>query len=277
MSTVTTAPVSPPGVPAPLGTLRPRMWFRHIPVSAISLAIGAVVWEVVGRLVDVPFFPPLSEVLATLGEMIASGLIFGNLFVSLSNLAVGFGISLAAGIIIGTAMGRYRRVNAALGVYVYALLTAPSLVFAPIFFSVLGAGQASIVAVVFMYSAFIMIINTAAAVRGVSTSLVEMGTSYGANEWQIVTRIVLPAALPMIFAGIRLGMGRAVTGMINGEMFIAVTGLGRIVTQAGKSFDGAAVLAILIVIIVVALAAVSLVQFVDKRLTSWVPSTSKES
>lgn len=270
---VTTRPASR----GPVGTLAPKYTVRKIPVSVVSLAIGAVAWEIVGRLANVPFLPPLSEVLVTLAEMIRDGDIVGNLAISLSNLAVGFGVSLAAGIIIGTAMGRYRRVNAALGIYVYALLTAPSLVFAPIFFSVLGSGQASIVAVVFMYSAFIMIINTAAAVQGVSTSLVEMGQSYGANEWQTVTRIILPAALPMIFAGIRLGMGRAVTGMINGEMFIAVTGLGRIVTQAGKSFDGAAVLAILIVIIVVALAAVALVQFVDQRLTAWVPSTSKDS
>jgi NitT/TauT family transport system permease protein len=64
--------------------------------------------------------------------------------------------------------------------------------------------------------------------------------------------------------------------MINGEMFIAVVGLGRIVTQAGKSFDGAGVLAILIVIIVVALLAVSLVQLVDRRLTAWVPAVTRD-
>lgn len=260
-----------------VGTLKPRLSIQRVPVSAISLGVGAVLWEIVGRLADVPFFPPLSEVLVTLWEMIVSGQIFGNLVISLGNLALGFGISLVVGVVVGTAMGRYRRVNAALGIYVYALLTAPSLVFAPIFFSIFGAGQAAIIAVVFMYSAFIMIINTASAVENVNPSLSEMGRSYGAGEWQLVTRIVLPAALPMMFAGIRLGMGRAVTGMINGEMFIAVTGLGRIVTQAGKSFDAAAVFAILLVIIVVALGAVALVQLVDNRLTSWVPSTSKES
>ncbi len=245
--------------------------------SAISLAVGAIIWEIVGRAADVPFFPPLSVVLAELGSMIVRGEIFGNLATSLVNLVLGFGLSLIVGLVIGTAMGRYRRVNAAFGIYVYALLTAPSLVFAPIFFSILGAGQGSIVAVIFMYSAFIMIINTASAVENVNQSLVEMGKSYGASEWQIVTRIILPAAAPMIFAGIRLGMGRAVTGMINGEMFIAVVGLGRMVTVAGKNFDGASVLAILIVIISVALLAIALVQFVDRRITSWVPTTTKES
>ncbi|WP_129664064.1 ABC transporter permease [Phytoactinopolyspora endophytica] len=245
--------------------------------SLLSLVVAALAWEVIGRLADVPFFPPLSDVLGVLGDLITDGDIFGNLLTSLGNLALGFALSLVAGLVVGTAMGRYRRVNAALGIYVYALLTAPSLVFAPIFFSILGAGQASIVAVVFMYSAFIMIINTASAVENVSDSLIEMGRSYGAGEWQLVTRVILPAAAPMIFAGIRLGMGRAVTGMINGEMFIAVVGLGRMVTQAGKRFDGAEVLAILLVIIAVALAAIALVQFVDRKVTGWVPATSKES
>lgn len=269
------ATVSTPLVP--IGGLVPRRVIRHVPVSLYSLAAGAILWETAGRLADVPFFPPLSVVVSTLVGMVSSGMILGNVLVSLGNLTLGFGISLLTGLLLGTLMGRYRRVNAAFGVYVYALLTAPSLVFAPIFFSVLGAGQASIVAVVFMYSAFVMIINTASAVENVPEHMIEMGRSYGASEWQILTRIILPAALPMIFAGVRLGMGRAVTGMINGEMFIAVVGLGRIVTQAGKSFDGAAVLAILLVIIVIAVAAVALVQLVDRRMTAWVPSTSKES
>lgn len=260
-----------------VGTLRPRFHVSRMPLSVVSLLAGTVLWEIVGRIADVPFFPPLSTVLATLGEMIADGQIFGNLLVSIGNLTLGFGISLVTGIVVGTTMGRYRRVKAALGVYVYALLTAPSLVFAPIFFSVFGAGQGAIVAVVFMYSAFIMIINTADAVSNVPTDLSEMGRSFGAGEWQLLTQVILPAAVPMILADVRLGIGRAVTGMINGEMFISVVGLGRIVTQAGKSFDGAAVLAILFVIVLVALAAVALVQFVDRRMTSWVPSTSKDA
>jgi NitT/TauT family transport system permease protein len=79
----------------------------------------------------------------------------------------------------------------------------------------------------------------------------------------------------MIMAGVRLGVGRAVTGMINGEMFIAVVGLGHIVTQAGGRFDSASVLAVLLIIIAVALGAVGMVQAVDRRLTRWVPNTSR--
>lgn len=272
--TVTLTPrTTPPIVKATI----PRVRRAHVPVSALSLVGGLILWELIGRAARVPFFPPLSDVLRRLGEMIARGQILGNLTISLGNLTIGFFISLTLGVVIGTLMGRYWRVRAALGIYVYALLTSPSLVFAPVFFSILGAGRASIVGVVVMYSAFIMIVNTESAVRNVPRDMVEMARSYGANEFQIVTRIILPAALPSIFAGVRLGMGRAVTGMINGEMFISVVGLGRLVTQAGNSFDGAAVLAVLMVIIIVALVAVGLVQLVDQRLTRWVPNTSKEN
>jgi ABC-type nitrate/sulfonate/bicarbonate transport system permease component len=252
-----------------------RSTWRRLPDAPLSLAVGAAAWELIGHLADVPFFPPLSAVLARLADMAADGQIFSSLGDSLVNLALGLAISLAAGLVTGVAMGRYRKVEAALGVYVYSLLTAPSLVFAPIFFSLLGAGRGSIVAVVVMYAMFVVIINTASAIQAVPAHLVEMARSYGASERQVLLRVMLPAAAPMIMAGVRLGVGRGVTGMINGEMFIAVVGLGHIVTEASGRFDGASVLAVLLVIITVALGAVALVQAVDRRVTRWVPKTSR--
>jgi NitT/TauT family transport system permease protein len=266
---------------AGVGT-RPRREHPHLPaISAaippglISLAVAAVIWEVVARIWDVPFFPPLSAVLVRLVEMIQEGLIVSNLATSLVNLLIGFGISVVFGITIGVLMGRFRRVEAALDIYVNALLTAPSLVFAPIFFTVWGLGRESIIAVIVMYSIFIIIINTAAAVRNVPGPLVEMARSYDTSEWQTFWRVVLPSATPLIMAGLRLGVGRAVKGMINGEMFIAVVGLGSIVMAAGRQLDAESVLAVLIVIVLVAFAAVWVVQQVDRRLTSWLPSTAR--
>ncbi|MGW7088190.1 ABC transporter permease [Streptomyces sp. NPDC054871] len=247
----------------------------NAPAAPVSLAAGALAWELTGRLADASFFPPLSTVLARLRELAADGLIYASLRDSLVNLALGFAISLVAGLGIGMAMGHWRKVDAALGVYVYALLTAPSLVFAPVFFALLGAGRASIVAVVVTYAMFVVIVNTASAVRSAPAHLVEMARSYGAGEAQVLLRVVLPAAAPMIMAGVRLGIGRAVTGMINGEMFIAVVGLGHVVTEAGGRFDSAGVLAVLVVVIVVALGATALVQAVDRRVTRWVPNTSR--
>jgi NitT/TauT family transport system permease protein len=244
----------------------------------VGLLVGAILWEVMGRVWDQPFFPPLSEVLVRLTELIGSGVIIGNLLNSLLNLAIGFLFSAVVGVTIGVLMGAYRKVEMALDIYVYALLTAPSLVFAPVFFAVFGANniRPTIIGVIVMYTIFIVIVNTVAAIRGVNPALVEMGRSYLANDRQLFLRIILPAATPLIFAGLRLGMGRAVKGMINGELFVAVVGLGGVLASAGSRFDAAAVLAILLVIIIVALICVKIVQIIDLRLTSWLPATSKK-
>ena len=246
------------------------------PVGALSLLGGAVLWEIVARIWDVDFFPPLSAVLRRLWQMIADGEILGSLGNSLLNLLIGAVIAVVLGVGLGMLMGAYKKVEQALDVYVYALLTAPSLVFAPIFFSIFGLGRASIIGVVVMYGTFIIIINTASAIRSVPVPLIEMGRSFCATDWQVFRRIVIPAAMPLIMAGLRLGMGRAVKGMINGEMFIAAVGLGALVMDAGRRFDAETIRAVLLVIIIVAVATMQLVQLLDRRVTRWLPSTARK-
>jgi NitT/TauT family transport system permease protein len=265
---------------------RSRFTLPHIGLGPgfVGLLVGAILWEVIARIWNVPFFPPLSEVLVRLVELtapngdISEGVIVNNLIQSLINLIIGFTISAFFGILIGALMGAYTKVGWALDIYVYALLTAPSLVFAPIFFVIFGATRTreTTIAVIVMYTMFIIIVNTSTAIRSVSPSLIEMGRSFGASDRQMFRRVILPSALPLMFAGLRLGAGRSVKGMINGEMFIAIVGLGAVVINLGKRFDAAGVLAVLLVIVVVSLGAVKAVQILDKRMTSWVPSTSRQ-
>lgn len=255
-----------------------RSLTSYLSPGAIGLLVGALAWEVIGRVADVPYFPPLSAVLVRLVELTLDGQIIGNLASSLVNLAIGFSISIVFGILIGMAMGAYRKVEMALDFYVFALLTAPTLVLAPLFFAIFGSSnpRPTIIGVIILYAIFIIIVNTTAGIRSVPAPLVEMGRSYCANDRQLFLRIILPAATPLIMAGIRLGMGRAVKGMINGEMFIAIVGLGAVVKKAGIRFDSEAVLAVLILIIVVALILTKLVQIVDQRLTGWLPSNARQ-
>ena len=259
----------PPGI-VPIGRLR-----GGAAATIASLAGGAILWEVGARIWDVRFLPPLSEVIVRLGELTADGLILTSLWGSLINLTIGFGISLVFGIGIGLLMGAYRKVEMALDWWVYGLDTAPGLVFAPIFFAIFGLGPEPIIAVIVMYAIFTIIVNTVAAIRTVPAPLVEMGRSYCASDRQLFFRIILPAATPLIMAGVRIGMGKAVKGMINGEMFIAAVGLGAVIISAGRRFDSAAILAVLLVTIIVATISVKAVQLVDARLTSWLPATQR--
>lgn len=245
--------------------------------SVVSLLAGAAVWEIVARLADFYFLPPISVVLLRLWELIVSGRIVGSLGDSLVNLALGFGAALVVGIATGLLMGAFRSVDAAIRVYANALLTAPTIVFAPIFFTFLGIGRATVVAVIFMYAVFFIIVTTADAIRTVPSALIDMGLSFNASRVQLFRRILIPSAMPLIMAGIRVSAARAVKGMINGELFIAAIGLGQVILRASHVLDIPTVLAVVILVVIVAILFGKLIQLVDAHVTRWVPETARAS
>jgi ABC-type nitrate/sulfonate/bicarbonate transport system permease component len=255
----------------------PRLRFLLNAAAApmASLIITLLAWEVIAVLVQQPFFPPISEVFARLYDMLLSGEIHQKLLASLRNLAIGFTISLVFGLIIGIAMGRSKRIDAALDLFVYALITTPSLIFAPIFFAVYGLGPEPVIAVIVLYSIVFIIINTATAVREAPAELIEMARVFGASNRDILFNVRIPHSTPLIMAGIRVAATRAVKGMVTGEMFIAAIGLGSIIIQAGGRFDATTVLAILVLVIILAYIAMLIVDLIDRRLTSWLPNTAR--
>jgi NitT/TauT family transport system permease protein len=187
----------------------------------------------------------------------------------LSSLAVGFGLAVAVGLPLGALMGRYRAVEHLFDLYLYAFLATPNLIYVPILFALFGVGREAQVALVFLYAFFVILANTMTGVQASDAALEEMARSFGAREPHLLRRVVLPGALPMVMAGLRLGMGRAVKGMINGEMFIALTGLGALIRTYGGRFEADKVLGVLLVIVALAVAAVGLVQALERRMTRW--------
>ncbi len=252
-------------------------WRIRFPFGAtlITVLVTAALWEIAARLANVSFIPPLGNVLGRLWQLTIEGQILDDLTRSLTNLLIGFAISVVFGTAIGVAMGLSKKVEAALDIYVYALLTTPTLIFAPVFFAIWGLSSGSIIALIVLYAILYIIINTAAAMDSAPTELLEMARSFNTPRRLTFMRIRLPAALPLILAGYRVAVARAVRGMINGEMFIAATGLGALVIQAGARFDATTVLAVLILIIAIAYAAIELVGFIDRRLTGWLPSNER--
>lgn len=237
--------------------------------GGLSIVVGLLAWEVLGHLFRLPWLPPFSSVLVALADLVTGGPLVASLLVSLRALALGFGASLVIGLVVGSLMGRFRSINTALDVYVHALLFAPNIVLAPVFFALFGLSDITRLLVIIFYATFIIIANTAAGIRQMNPELVEMGRSFQASELRIFTRIMLPAALPLIFAGIRLGMGRGVKGMINGELLITLTGLGFLAERYGSQFKADYVLAVSLVVAIVALAAIKGVDLLEARLTRW--------
>jgi len=237
--------------------------------TLFALLAGMGLWEIAGRLLHYGFLPPFSNVVGTAAQLITNGQIQGYLAASLGALVTGYTIAGVCGVGLGVLMGRYRRVEYALDLYINAMLATPKIALVPVVFAIFGASRTVQVVVIFLSAFFIIVVNTMSAIRMVDATHVEMARSFGANERQLFTQVLLPGALPLILAGLRLGMGRAVRGMINGEMYIALFGLGALLRTYGNRFDAEKVFAILLIVIIVALACTSLVQIVERRLTRW--------
>lgn len=238
-------------------------------LRAISLVTVGLLWELVGRTQNPHLLPPLSSVLSAWMELLFSGQLFQALAVSLQALALGFFFSVLFGVPLGLLMGRYRLLESFLNIYMTAFLTVPMISFIPFLVIAFGLGLHSRVWIVFLFAFVIIAMNTTAGVRSVEPSYMEMARSFGAREGELFLKVVLPAALPMIMAGVRLGMGRAVLGMVTSELILAVVGFGAMLMTFGASFNSPALFATLLTIILLAVALLALVQYVDRRLSPW--------
>lgn len=241
-------------------------------LRCLSLITLAGIWELAGRSGNAHLLPPFSKVMTAWFELLMSGQLFQALAISLQALIIGFLLSLIVGLPLGLLMGRYRRLESFLDIYMTALLTVPMISFIPFLVIAFGLGLHSRVWIVFLFAFVIIVINTSAGVRNVDPTLTEMAKSFGAKESELFLKVILPAALPMIMAGIRLGMGRAILGMVTSEMILAVVGFGAMLMTFGASFNSPALFATLMTIVLLAVALLALIQSLDRRLMPWRPS-----
>ena len=257
---------------APSDAMRPitggarRHW---LPPELLSIILLLGLWELVPRLFNSPWLPPFSDVVIALGEIYDRGLLIENVLASLRSLGIGYGVSVVVGLVVGSLMGRFRVVEAALDVFVEAALFTPSLILAPIFFAIFGLGDETRIAVVVAYALPVVILNTSSGVRTVDPGLIEMARSFGCSEVTLARRVLLPASAPLTLEGMRLGLGRAIKGMINGEVFIALTGLGGLASTYGSQLDSAKVLAVSLVVLIIAVVTNWVFSKFERRATRW--------
>ncbi len=257
---------------AALGLRRERVWsLYHHPnlIRAASVLVFLGVWEVYGRRTDPILLTYPTAVVRVAWELVRSGEIFKQAVVSLGGLAVGFGLALVLGVGLGLAMGRSRVAEAALNPHINALYATPQVALAPLMMLWFGLGFTVKVAMIFLFAFFPILINTAAGVHNVSGGMVEVGRAYLASDRQLLFKVIAPAALPFIMAGVRLAISRALVGMIVGELFTAITGLGSMLVLYGNLFETAKMF---VVIVVLALLGVGLTQAalaLERRLAKW--------
>jgi NitT/TauT family transport system permease protein len=238
-----------------------------ITTLSVVCVIGA--WEFFGRGVDPIFGSYPSAIAAAFWDLLKSGLLGRALWQSMQAFLVGYGLSVIVGVPLGLVIGRSRTIEAAIGVFITAAYAMPLVALVPFLVLLLGLGFAVKASVVFLMAVFPIVINTWLGVRAVPKTLIEVGKSFVASDFTILRRIVLPATIPYIMAGIKLAVGRAVVAMVIAEFFTAISGLGGIIINSANNFDTARMFVPVILLMVLATGLNGLVGWIERRVAPW--------
>ena len=237
---------------------------RRVP-AVFSLLIWAVLWEVVGQLDLVFIFPPLSSVLVKLFTVAQRSDFHSAALLSLKSFSIGMAIAIVGGMAIGFLMGRSVTANKVLGMWVNIFASAPLSSLVPVLMLLLGLGQTTIIVTVVLFAIWIIALDTYAGVRHISPSLDEMGQSFGASTSQLFFKVLLWAALPEILAGIRMGLIRAVKGVVIGQLLVSVVALGRLFQTFSRNFQMEEFWALTLILFVFALGLSALIGWFEHR------------
>jgi len=191
-----------------------------------SLILWGLLWEIVGQSGLTFFIPPLSEVFSTLLAVIPTPAFQKALFETAYAFIAGVVCAVGIGIPVGILMGKSRLLDELLLPWVNVFLSAPLTALVPVLMVLFGFGMKSIIITTTLFGIWIIILNARAGVKQINRSLVEMAQSFGAKPWDAFTKIYFWAALPEILGGVRIGVIRAVKGVIIGQLLISIVGFG---------------------------------------------------
>jgi NitT/TauT family transport system permease protein len=244
----------------------------HRVPMAFSLLVWFAVWEVVGRLDLVSLLPPFSDVVAAFPEVVSSETFADAAWITLKAFLIGMGLSLTVGIGVGILMGASRAVGSLMGMWVNIFESSPLTAIVPALMALLGFGLPTMIVTVFLFSVWVIALDTQVGVERVNPSLVEMGRSFGASRRVLYTQIVLKAALPELLAGIRLGLIRGLKGVVIGQLLIAVLGVGYLFELYSRSFLMPQFWALLIILFAFAFLASEAVAYFERKVSFYASS-----
>lgn len=207
-------------------------------LSIVSPIAMVVLWELLVRsaLLDIRFIPPPSGIVGTFVEMGRSGELWSALSISLFRIFVGFIVGAVPAMLLGLTMGLFPLVRAALDPIVAAFYPIPKLALLPLIMLVFGIGEAGKVATIAIGVFFLVLINTVAGVINIDKIYLDVARNYGASKRDYYLTIALPGAMPLIFTGLKLGMGMALLLIVAAEMIGAKSGIGYMIWTGYQTF-----------------------------------------
>jgi len=244
-------------------------------LGASSLAGVLLAWELLGQMgvISPLFLPPLSAVIGDGLELIKSGDLLGHLASSLWRILWGFLIGAGVGVFLGLTMGISRLADASIHPLIAATYPIPKIALLPLLILWLGLGEGSKIAVIALGVFFPVVVNTRAGVLDVDPLLVKAALALGSSRAGIAWKVLLPASLPMIFAGLKLGAGVALLLLVTAEMIAADKGIGFLVISAANLMQTTRLLFGIMVLALLGLLSNWLLATLEKALLPWKSET----
>lgn len=268
-----TVPPAAAGVAHRGRRLRSVTWRLVRPVVVIALFLAT--WELAPRigLVDRVFLPPLSEVVDAWLMLLGNGQLWEHVSASLSRALAGLALAIAVSIPLGVAIGWYRPVADFLNPILELFRNTAALALLPVFVLILGIGETSKVALVVYASSFPILLNTISGVRTVDPLLIKSARSLGLSQIRLFQKVVLPAAVPTIFTGLRMAAASSILVLIAAEMVGAKAGLGYLITASQLNFQIADMYAGIVTIALVGVVFNGILVAIEGRLSGWRATT----
>lgn len=216
-----------------------RLRRRDIALAVLTPVLLLAAWQVAAEvdLIDRQLFPPPSQTLVRAGEMLANGELITDLGATVARLLVGYVIGALLGIVVGLAMGTWRPLNAALGPTFSALYALPKIAILPLLLLIFGLTETPKILAVAITIFFVLQINTLSGIRQIDPRIIEASRAYGATGLRQFRFVVIPAALPSIFTGLRVAAGLGVIVITAVEFVASNTGLGFLIWNSWQLFQ----------------------------------------
>ncbi|MBC5809754.1 MAG: ABC transporter permease [Candidatus Eremiobacteraeota bacterium] len=228
-----------------------------------------MVWEAIARRLPHIVLPPPSIVLVRLAQDLLSGKLVVALLGSLEALVLGLALTIVIGVPLGFALGRNRTLAEMFDPVLNALYAIPPVAFVPFLVIWFGLHLPARIALVFLMSVFEVTVAVSVGAREVNPRLIDVGRSFGARGFELTRKVVFPAALPFVFAGVRIGLVRAINGTITAELFFAAINLGAIMNEDATRFDTAGLLTVIVLLALLGLAAQAAFARLEARIVPW--------
>ncbi|TMA12643.1 MAG: ABC transporter permease [Deltaproteobacteria bacterium] len=251
-------------------------------LGALSVIVFLVLWEFMGGAWSVynpipvlrinPMFMSAPSLVWKAGyELFSSGEIYNDLYVSGTEFFWGYVLSVVVGIPFGIAVGWYKKMSYTFDPFVNAMNATPRVALLPLIIIWLGIGIPSKIGIIFLGAVFPMLINARDGVKTTPQSLLNAAKSFGASEWRIFRTVVFPSTVPFILTGLRLGIGRALVGVLVGELYAATAGIGFMITVAGATFQTDKVFVGILVFAITGMVLTEVVDRLERRFDKWRP------